>query len=93
MTDDSTSHRVFKINELTRLIAGQLIPISQKCAVNLACACRCLEEPVLSTLWETHRSLNTLLKVLPKETWEFERRGYEESVVRDLAFPVGGIKR
>jgi len=31
--------------------------------VNLACACLCLEEPVLSTLWETQPSLHTLLKV------------------------------
>jgi len=82
MTDDSAPLRVFRINELTRFIASQLILINQQSAVNLACACRYLEEPVLSTLWETHRSLNTLLRVFPEETWEVE-----DDVVRDLALP------
>ena len=72
MIDDSTPYRIFKITELTRLIASQLVLISRETAVNLACACRSLEEPTLSTLWETQRSLCTLLEVLPKETWEFQ---------------------
>jgi len=50
MTHDSTPHRIFKISELTRLIASELVPISRKSTVNLACACRSLEEPNLSTL-------------------------------------------
>ena len=69
MIHDSTPHRVFKIGELTRLIAIQLVRISQPSAVSLACACRYLEEPVLSTLWEKQRSMHTLLEVLPDETW------------------------
>jgi hypothetical protein len=67
MTLDNTFGRVFKISELTRLIANQLIPLGQKSAVNFACACRYLEEPVLSTLWKTQPSLCTLLMVLPEE--------------------------
>ena len=69
INQDITSHRVFKIGELTRLIASQLVSISQRSAVNLACACRCLEEPVLSTLWETQPLLYTLLMTLPEDTW------------------------
>ena len=61
-------HRVFKISELTRPIASQLVLISRQSAVNLACTCRSLEEPMLSTLWETQWSLYTLLEVFPEET-------------------------
>ena len=48
MTQD-TSNRNFNISELTRLIASQLvfINISLKSVMNLACARRYLEEPVL----------------------------------------------
>jgi len=62
MTHDGAPHRVLNINELARLVANQLIPINRKSAVNLACVCRYLEEPVLSTLWETQTSLCTLLR-------------------------------
>jgi len=79
MTHDSiTSHRILKISELTRVIASQLTSLSRRSAVNLACVCRYLEEPVLSTLWEEQRTLYTLLKVLPEETWHFER--YDRTV-------------
>jgi len=87
MIDDSPPHRVFKIGELATLIASQLLVISQESAVNLACSCRYLEGLVLSVLWETQDSLGTLLKVLPKETWVFERRPFYELVVRDLGLP------
>ena len=70
MIHDSTPHRVFRIGELARLIAVQLILISPNSAMNLACACRCLEEPVLRTLWEAQPSLLTLLNVLPEENWD-----------------------
>ena len=71
MIDNSASHRVFKISELTRLIAGQLVPKCRGSAANLACACRHLEVPVLSTLWETQESLFVLLETLPRDTWEW----------------------
>ena len=67
MFHDNTPYRVFKDNELTSLIARQLVLISRKSAVNLARACRSLEEPTLSTLWETQESLCTLLSVLPEK--------------------------
>ena len=80
MINDSTPHRVFKIAELARPIAHQLVLISQKSVVNLACVCRCLEEPVLSTLWGTQQSLYTLLKVLPSKN----RDTGLDCVVREL---------
>jgi len=83
MIHDSTSHRFFKVDELTRLIARQLVSINKGSAVNLACASRCLAEPVLSTLWERQQSLDTLLKVLPKGTWD-RLKGCRGAMVRDL---------
>jgi len=66
MLDESASHRVFKISELAGAIASQLILISRGSAVNLACTRRCLEEPVLSVLWEEQSWILALLRVLPK---------------------------
>lgn len=59
MIDDNTSHRVFKIGELTRLIASHALP-SRNGAMNFSCTCRYLEEPVLRKLWETQRLFQTL---------------------------------
>ena len=92
MTHDSTPHRIFKISELTRLIAGQLVLISRQSAVNLACACRSLEEPILSTLWEMQWSLFTLLEVLPRETREYQYLEGGKYVVRGLDPPPEGLK-
>lgn len=80
MIHDSAPHRVFNIAELTMLIVNQVVLTSQKSAVNLACACRHLEEPVLSALWETQHSFRTLLEVLPEEAWGLERRPAEYAV-------------
>ena len=88
MIHDSTPYRVLKISELTRLIAGQLVLIGAgKSAVNLACVCRSLEEPILSTLWETQSSSFTLLGVLPKETRKYQRPEIGRYVVRSLNPP------
>lgn len=84
MIHDDTPHRIFKISELTRLIASQLVLIDQKGTANLARACRCLEEPALSVLWETQWSLYTLLEVLPEENLEPHRIAASTCVVRDL---------
>ena len=89
MNYDSASFRVFRISELTKLITSQLILISRGSAVNLACTCRCLEEPVLSTLWEIQESLSTLLKVLPGGNWDIDNT-MGNSLVRGLDLPVGG---
>ena len=88
MTHDSPPHRIFKISELARLITSQLILISRRSAVNLACACRYLEEPVLSTLWETQSSLCNLLRVLPKETWSHRYMGPCKCLVRSPDLPL-----
>jgi len=85
MIHDSTPHRVLRISELTRLIASKLVLVrGRESAVNLACACRSLEEPALSALWETQWSLITLLRVLPKETWEFKHLELGHKMVRGL---------
>ena len=93
MTHDSTPYRVLKISELTRHIASQLVLIdSQRSAVDLACTCRSLEEPVLSTLWETQSSLFTLLGVLPNETWELRYQKFDKSMVCGPDLPSEGLK-
>ena len=84
MIHGNASHHIFEISELTRLIASQLIPISPKSAVNLACTCRYLEEPVLSTLWETQGSLNILLEVLAEDSLDYTHLMYHRKMVRDL---------
>ena len=68
MLDDSASHRVFKISELTSAIASCLVPIHRESAVNLARTCRLFEEPALSALWEEQSRLEILLGVLPETT-------------------------
>jgi len=92
MTHDNTPNRVLKISELTRLIASKLVLVSRQSAVNLACVCRSLEEPVLSTLWETQSSLVTLLGVLPKENREPRCERYSKSMVCGLYPPSEGLK-
>ena len=63
--------------------------------MNLACACRYLEEPVLSILWEKQKSLRTLLVVLPVETWGIEDTRWNAGyTVRSMHLPLpkGGTK-
>jgi len=88
MIHDSTPHRVLKISELARNIASQLVN-AEGSAVNLACACRSLEEPILSTLWETQSSLYILLRVLPAKNWESHSK---TQVVCDLDPQLEGLK-
>ena len=105
MIHESAPHRVFKIAELARPIADQLVLTSPKSAANLALVSRCLEEPALSVLWGTQRSLYTLLMVLPRENrgrgWdnevcELDLRSEEQNakcrviVVQDLGRSVTG---
>jgi len=89
MIQGSTSHRVFWIGELARLIVSQLVLTSPKSAANLARACRHLEEPALSTLWVTQSSLRTLLEVLPEENWDYDYPETTWGVVRDLDLAFG----
>ena len=93
MIHDSTPYRVLKISELTRLIASQLVLIGGgKSAVSFARACRSLEEPILSTLWETQSSLTILLKVLPEETRMCQRIKPGSYVVRGFDPPPERLK-
>ena len=85
--DNNASLRVFEISELARIIAGQLTLISRKSTGNLARTCRCLEEPVLSALWEIQKSLPTLLKVLPDANRCIDRH-FGNYTVRELDPPV-----
>jgi len=86
MIEDSPSHRVFKIGELARLIAGELVLINQRSTVDLACVCWYLEEPVLSVLWKAQQSLCTLLETLPRDTWCYEHSESGRPVVSCLYF-------
>jgi len=87
MTHDNTSLRVFRINELARIIASQLVLISRGSATNLACTCRYLEEPVLNALWENQESLFTLLKVFPETDWCVGSAAWGR-IVRGLGLPA-----
>ena len=57
--------RVFKIDELVRLISSHLLSTDPGALVSLACTCRNLEVPALSSLWETQCSFVTLIRLLP----------------------------
>ena len=87
MIDDSAPHCVFKIDELTRLIARHLIPCNRESARNFACACRYLEEPVLSVLWKSQESPCTLLETLPGDTWGWGDRALTGRTVCNLDLP------
>ena len=84
MIQDGATRRVFKIDEISRLIASQLVLTSPKSTTYLARVCRHLEEPVLSTLWATQSSLRALLEVLPEESWGYDYPETNWEVVRGL---------
>ena len=59
-------HRIFEIHELTRLISFHLAQTDHQATLSLACTCRLLEVPALSSLWELRpRSLSALINVSP----------------------------
>ena len=57
--------RVFEIDELARLVSRNLALTDRKSLVSLACTCRVLEVPALSSLWELQDSLSILIGILP----------------------------
>ena len=69
-------HQIFEIDELARHISRHLVSTHRASAVSLACACRSLEEPALSSLWEHQDSLATLIGVSPIVDGEVCDRGY-----------------
>lgn len=58
------SHKVFRIDEILRPIAGYVVDLDEPSAIALACCCKAFEEPVLSSYWE-HQPLDRLASVLP----------------------------
>ena len=78
----TTSRRVFKISKLASRIAVELIKISRKSVLDLACASQDLEQPVMSVLWVEQQSLRTLLKVLPEVKVVSKEGGGECGLVR-----------
>jgi len=84
-------HPVFGIDELVRLVVGELVQTSPRTAVSFALTCRSLEEPTLSSLWNEQFSLTDLLKVLPNHTWVQDE--YEiESIVSVCHFSAHRIR-
>ena len=84
-------HPIIQIDELLRLVIGELIGISPRAAVSFAVTCRSLEEPTLSSLWKQQYSLPDLVKVLPNHTCVKDERGVELSVVSDRDFPADQV--
>ena len=63
-------HACLKVDEIVRLIAGELIgSTTEAAAVGLACCRKNFEDPVLDVLWETQDKLLPLLKSFPVDVW------------------------
>ena len=70
-------HQCFKVDEILRLFAGELVASGAKAAaVSLACCRRSFEEPVLDVLWGAQTRLFPLLKALPGDVWKVEAGRY-----------------
>ncbi|KAF9648204.1 hypothetical protein BDM02DRAFT_3129189 [Thelephora ganbajun] len=76
------SQRVFEIDELARLVSHHLVSTNRESAVSLACTCRLLEVPVLSSLWELQDSLLTLIGALPMMDEEVTEHDSSENTWR-----------
>ena len=84
MIQDTPNH-IFNIGELTKLIASQLVLISRKSTVNLACAVTVgALKNRSSALWETQSTLCALLESLPGGKWDFEHPEFCKHVVCGL---------
>ena len=63
-------HTCLNVDEIVRLIAGELVASEAKVtAVTFACCRKGYEDPVLDALWKTQRELLPLLKSLPGGVW------------------------
>lgn len=69
-------HDIFRIDELVREITRHMFGwhIPQRFVLNWALTCKAFSDPVLDVLWETQDSLVNLLKTLPSDVWEMNRR-------------------
>jgi len=65
-------HACLSVDEITRLLAYELVASAEgkATAVALACCCKSLEDPVLDVLWGTQKRLYPLLETFPKSVWD-----------------------
>jgi hypothetical protein len=72
----SRMHRIFQIDELIREITKQMFTwySPQRIVLGWALTCKAISDPALDVLWETQDSLVNLLKTLPSDIWEMNRR-------------------
>ena len=61
-------HPIFRIDELTLLIIGELVETSPPAAVPFVLTFQSLEDPTLSSFWREQRFLTVLVKALPGHT-------------------------
>ena len=63
-------HPCLNVDEILRLIAGELAASGGKgSVVSLACCCKGFEDPMLEVLWATQDQLLPLLKSFPRDVW------------------------
>ena len=72
----SRMHHLFEIDELVREITRHMFAWHppQRFVLDWALTCKTISDPVLDVLWETQDSLINLLKTLPSDIWEMNRR-------------------
>jgi len=63
-------HHCLAIQEIVRLIVGNLHEAYKSSVLALACTCRAFENPALDHLWYQQTSLKTLFKCLPEDVWK-----------------------
>ena len=63
-------HACLNVDEIVRLIAGELVTSGgEATAVGLACCCKGFEDPALDALWAELDRLLPLLKTFPGDVW------------------------
>ena len=69
-------HYIFQIDELVREVTRHMFTwhLPQRFVLDWALTCKTISDPALDVLWETQDSLINLLKTLPSDIWEMNRR-------------------
>ena len=69
-------HHIFLIDELVKEVTRHLFVWNapQRFMLDWALTCSTISDPALDVLWETQDSLINLLKTLPSDVWEVNRR-------------------
>jgi len=68
-------HACLRVDEIVRLVASELVWYRGRgTSVALACSCKSLEDPVLDMLWEFQTRVRPLLRSLPGDVWNDDRR-------------------